>query len=348
MNRSPGRRLTRPVTFFALVVGLVAASAAGSAQNRQATLWITLGESDQLVEVDAYTFKERRRITTDPRPHGLAASPDGSKIYVGSDRTGNLQVIDASTGRIDAQLPLGKDPNQLTLTKDGRFAYMPMRAEDTVAVVALDPLRLVKKIPMNRGPHDAYTSADGTRIYVGAQYGNGIAVFDPAAHTLLHHIATEDGVRPLEPTSDGRTLYAALSNLLGFVVVDPVSQKVTRRVELGQLPPGVPKPYLDTYTHAIQLVKNDAELWVTDCINDLVRVVRTSDLTEVAHIRVGKFPHWFTVRPDGEVLFVSLWDSHAVAAIDINTRKVLTNIQFARGSGPKRILATVAVGHAKD
>jgi hypothetical protein len=53
---------------------------------------------------------------------------------------------------------------------------------------------------------------------------------------------------------------------------------------------------------------------------------------------VGKFPHWFTVRPDGQVLFVSLWDSHAVAAIDIASRRVLANIQFARGGGPKRIL----------
>jgi DNA-binding beta-propeller fold protein YncE len=342
MNHSPDRSLSRSVARFLLVAAALGAVPTGTAQPARATLWVTLGDSDQLVDIDAHTFQERRRITVDPRPHGLAASPDGSTIYIGSDRTGNFQVIDARSGRITGQIPLGKDPNQLTLTRDGRFAYMPMRAEDTVAIIELNPLRLVKKTPMNRGPHDAYTSADGTRIYIGAQYGNSIAVFDPATHTLLHHITTADGVRPLEPTADGRTLYAALSNLLGFVVIDPVSRSVTRRVELGRLPEGVPKPYLDTYTHAIQLVKNDTELWVTDCINDLVRIVRTSDLTEIAQIRVGKFPHWFTVRPDGQVLFVSLWDSHAVAAIDINTRKVLTNIQFPRGSGPKRILATVA------
>ena len=334
--------MTKPAAAFIVMATAVLTMLAAGTQGGKATLWVTLGDSDQLVEIDAYTFQERRRITVDPRPHGLAASPDGSTIYLGSDRTGNFQVVDARSGRITAQIPLGKDPNQLTLTKDGRFAYMPMRGEDTVAIIELNPLRLVKKVAMNRGPHDAYTSSDGTRIYVGAQYGNGIAVFDPATHTLLHHIVTTDGVRPLEPTADGRTLYVALSNLLGFVVVDPASRSITRRVELGPLPDGVPKPYLDTYTHALQLVKNDTELWITDCINDLVRVVRTSDLTEVAQIRVGKFPHWFTVRPDGQVLFVSLWDSHAVAAIDINTRKVLTNIQFPRGSGPKRILSTLA------
>jgi YVTN family beta-propeller protein len=93
---------------------VVACCLAIRAQERGVTLWVTLGDSDQLVEVDAYTFKEVRRITTDPRPHGLAASSDGSKVYIGSDRTGNFQVIDARSGKVEAQIPLGKDPNQMT------------------------------------------------------------------------------------------------------------------------------------------------------------------------------------------------------------------------------------------
>jgi hypothetical protein len=133
-------------------------------------------------------------------------------------------------------------------------------------------------------------------------------------------------------------LYAALSNLLGFIVVDPWSRAVLRRVELDTLPEGLPEPYLQTRTHALALVKDEEELWVTDCINDLVRIVRTKDFTETAQIRVGHFPHWFAERPDGGVMFVSLYLSDAVAAIDVRSRKVLANIQFPRASGPKRIL----------
>ena len=327
-----------------VVPGLLAlATVTVGAQTRDVTLWVTLGDADQLVEVDAYAFKELRRITVDPKPHGLAASADGSKIYLASDRTGNFQVVDARRGVVAAQIAIGKDPNQMTLTKDGRFAYLPVRGEDAVAVVELDPLRLVKKIPMNKGPHDAYTGAGGRRIYVGAQYGNAIGVFDPDSQSLEKQIATADGVRPMQPTSDGRLLYAALSNLLGFIVVDPWKGEVLRRVELGTLPDGVPEPYLETWTHALSLVDDDRELWVTDCINDLVRIVRTSDLREIAQIRVGHFPHWFAQRPDGKVMFVSLWYSDAVAAIDIASRTVLTNLQFARGGGPKRILVAPKV-----
>jgi YVTN family beta-propeller protein len=302
------------------------------------TLWVTLGDSDVLVEVDPYAFKEVRRIKVDPKPHGLASSPDGSKIYLTSDRLGNFQVVDVARGETVARLPLGKDPNQMTLSKDGSYAYVPMRGENRIDVVQLNPLKLVKSIPSDKGPHDAYTTADGSRVYVGAQYGRSIEVIDPATQASLPRIPTEDGVRPIEISRDGRTLYVALSNLLGFVVVDAATRKVTRRVELGTLPDGVPQPYLDTYTHALQLSPDEQELWVTDCINDLVRIVRLSDMQEVARIQVGHFPHWFTMRPDGKVIFVSLWYSDAVAAIDVAARKVLANIQFERAGGPKRIL----------
>jgi DNA-binding beta-propeller fold protein YncE len=320
----------------AATMGAALALVAGAGAQGQYTLWITLGDSDQLVEADPYTFKEIRRITTDPKLHGLAISEDGATIYVASDSTGNLQVIDARSGTVVRQLHLGKDPNQLTLTRDGRFAYVPMRGEDMVAVVELDPLRLVKKIPVPRGPHDSYTSADGSRIVVGAQYGSAIIVIDADKQELLYTLPTADGVRPLALSKDGRTVYAALSNLIGFVVAD-IEKGVTRRVELGTLPDGLPKPYLDTFTHALYLTPDESEIWVTDCINDLVRIVRTSDMQEVAAIRVGHFPHWFAPRPDGQVAFVSLWYSDAVAAIDMRTRRVVANMQFARQTGPKRI-----------
>jgi YVTN family beta-propeller protein len=326
----------RHVRAAMLLVICALSSASGAGAQGEYTLWITLGDSDQLVEVDPYTFVEIRRVTTDPKLHGLAISGDGSTIYVASDRTGNLQVIDARTGTVVRQLHLGTDPNQLTLTRDGRFAYVPLRGEDAVAVVELEPLRLVKKIAVPKGPHDSYTSADGRRVVVGAQYGNAIVVIDADTHELLYTLPTADGVRPLALSKDGRTVYAALSNLIGFVVAD-IEKGVTRTIELGTLPDGLPRPYLDTFTHALYLTPDESELWVTDCVNDLVRIVRTSDMQEVAQIRVGHFPHWFAPRPDGQVIFVSLWYSDAVAAIDVRTRKVLANMQFARQTGPKRI-----------
>jgi DNA-binding beta-propeller fold protein YncE len=149
-------------------------AAVSGAQSSAHSLWVTLGDSDQLVEVDPNSFREIRRITVDRGVHGLAVSADGSKVYVCSDKTGMFQIVDVRKGAVVAQIAIGKDPNQMTLTRDGRFAYVPMRGEAKVAVVQLDPLRLVKKLDARAGPHDAYTSPDGKRIYVGNQFGREI------------------------------------------------------------------------------------------------------------------------------------------------------------------------------
>jgi YVTN family beta-propeller protein len=319
-----------------------------TSQTATHSLWVTLGDSDQLVEVDPWTFTELRRIKVDRGVHGLAVSRDGSKVYVASDKTGNFQIVDARSGTVVARIPIGSDPNQMTLSGDERFAYVPMRGEAKIAVVQLEPLRLVKKLPAPAGPHDAYTSADGRRIYVGTQFGNAVTVIDPAKQEVLHNIPMSAGVRPLEPSRDGRTIYVALSSFLGFVVLDPATRKVTRRVELGTLPDGLPVPYRDTWTHALQLTEDGKELWVTDDINDLIRVVRLADMKEVAQIRTGHFPHWFAMRHDGKVIFVSLWFSDAVAAIDVASRRVVKNIQFELGGGPKRIAIARRVSRASQ
>src|SRR4026208_290989 len=55
-----GRRL------LSLLAGLLFATAL-PAQTPTYSLWVTLGDSDQLVELDPYSFQELRRIKVDPK-----------------------------------------------------------------------------------------------------------------------------------------------------------------------------------------------------------------------------------------------------------------------------------------
>ena len=90
-----------PLALLLLLPALTPPAAAGAATpGAKVTLWVTLGDSDELVEVDAFDFSVIRRIKTDPHPHGLAASADGSKVYLGSDKTGNFQVVDVRLGKV--------------------------------------------------------------------------------------------------------------------------------------------------------------------------------------------------------------------------------------------------------
>ena len=108
--------MTRSLSLVAILIAAGLSTRPVAAEN-DVTLWITLGDIDQLVEADAYTFKEVRRITTDPKLHGLAFSADGSKVYLASDRTGNFQVVDVRKGAVVDQINIGKDPNQMARSR---------------------------------------------------------------------------------------------------------------------------------------------------------------------------------------------------------------------------------------
>src|SRR5688500_70141 len=75
---APGKSTMRLATALAFTFASAASSL--GAQQATHTLWVTLGDSDQLVEVDPYTFRELRRIKVDEKVHGLAVSTDGSKV----------------------------------------------------------------------------------------------------------------------------------------------------------------------------------------------------------------------------------------------------------------------------
>ncbi len=319
-----------------LLPGLVAAA---REEADETTLYVTLGESDQLALVDPWNFKVKRTIKIDPRPHGLNASPDGEKIYLTSEVTGNLQVIDAAKGEILGNIHVGHDPNQLAVTPDGKLAFVPLRGEAAVAVVELEPeLKLVRRLSVPEMPHNIYTSADGRRAYVGCIRGSAIVVIDTAAREVAATIQMPGGVRPMALKRDGSLIYVALSRLHGFAVFDPLARRIINQVELPRLPEGTPRPFLDTYTHGLALSADEKELWVTSCAGDAIYAFSLPDYRQKARIHVGHFPHWFALRPDGKVLFLSNWLSDAVSAIDVVGKKVLANVEFARGTGPKRIL----------
>jgi YVTN family beta-propeller protein len=56
----------------------------------------------------AYTIVERIRVGA--KPAGLAASPEGGRIYVSLQGTDQLAVIDTGTGRVIGQVAVGLKP----------------------------------------------------------------------------------------------------------------------------------------------------------------------------------------------------------------------------------------------
>lgn len=291
-------------------------------------------------QLDPHTLAILDTIDTGPRPHGLIVSPDRRTLYITVETTHELLKVDAATNEIVARVRVGPVPNEPTISNDGRYVFVPQRAGDQTDVVETEAMTVVKTLPVGREEHNAYTAADGT-VYVTAMGDSLIAVIDPVALEIERKIPVGGIPRPVALTADESVAYVALSNLHGFVTLDLRTDAVVHRLEIP-LPAGTPPPLLDTYTHGLLLTPDQRELWVASYATDKVYAFLMPERTPLAEIAVGQGPHWFTLHPSGEPLYVSVERAGTVAAIHRGLRTVMRTAPVGRA--PTRILAFAAGG----
>ena len=312
----------------------VAAPAAPGASGT--VLLYTADRYEGVFELDPDTLEIIDRIDTGPRPHGLVASPDGTLLYVTVETSNELLKIDVSSNEIIARVEVSPVPNEPTITRDGRYIYVPSRSTDQCDVVDTETMEVVKRLPAGRFQHNAYTSADGSRVYVTSMGDDLISVIDPASQEILRKVPMGGEPRPVALTEDGSVAYVALSGLLGFVVWDLSSDEVSEGIALP-IPEGTPPPLLDTYTHGLLVTPNQRELWVAGYGVGKVYAYLLPGLEPLAEIETDGGPHWFTLHPSGEPLYVTLENTGSVSAIHRGLRTVMRTARV--GEGPTRILA---------
>lgn len=285
--------------------------------------------------LDPHTLQILGTIDTGPRPHGLTVSPDKRSLYITVEVTSELLKVDLATDAIVARTKVGPVPNEPTISLDGRYVFVPQRGGEHCDIVDTATMTVVKSLPVGREGHNAYTAADGT-VYVTAMGDDLIAVIDPETLEITRKIPVGGIPRPVALTKDESLAYVALSGLHGFVTVDLRTDQVIHRTEIP-VPPGTPRPLLDTYTHGLLLTPNERELWTASYAIDKVYAFTVPDLRPLAELTLDQGPHWFTLHPSGEPLYVTLERAGAVAAIHRGLRTVQTMAKV--GQAPTRILA---------
>ncbi len=285
--------------------------------------------------LDPSTLEVIDSIDTGPRPHGIVASPDGRTLYITLEASSEVIKVDVATHRILGRAAVGDVPNEPALGPAGRYLFVPLRAAGGTDVVDTGSMERVRSLPTGAGGHNAYLAPDGD-VYSTSMGDDLIAVIDPATLEITRKIPVGGVPRPVAFTDDGRLAYVALSGLIGFVTLDLTADEIVDRVEYA-IPEDVPVPVLDTYTHGVLLTPDQRELWVAAYGTDTMYAFLMPEGQELAAIPVPGGPHWLTLHPDGEPLYVSLERSGEVAAIHRGLREVVRVAPVGRG--PTRVLA---------
>ena len=322
-----------------LAIALVISSAtlfAGAARVLQ-----TNSAGDNIHVIDPSTDKVVGVINDIEVPHGVAISPDGSKIYITDESLSALDVVNALTFKVEKRIKLSGRPNNLDVTPSGAKVYVAIRqAPGAVDVIDVASMAKSKTIAVKGTIHNVYVTPDGKYAVAGSIDASTISVIDTANDSVAWTLPLGSGIRPMAFTknTDGSTkeIIVQLSDFHGFAVVDFATRKETRRITL----PDVPNEAKETQglqgspSHGLAITPDGKLLWATSKYYDYVAAYSLPDFKLIKLVKVGLHPEWLTIPPDGRKLYVAVAGEDATVVVDNKTLEVLTKIRV--GSVPKR------------
>jgi YVTN family beta-propeller protein len=133
-------------------------------------------------EIDLVSLKPvlsvKRRIRVKGNPGKMALSADGAQLFVVSDNSDLLTIIDTAENRTTAEIHTGldagqrykwtgNDPNDVTVSPDGRTAYVTNGGTNSIAIISLGGVSHVQALlPTGWFPNAVSVSADGRTLWV--------------------------------------------------------------------------------------------------------------------------------------------------------------------------------------
>ena len=309
----------------------------------------TNAAGDNVHLIDPATNRIVAEITGVEVIHGVAAAPDGSRLYLSNESTHALDIVDTKTLEVRTSIPLSGRPNNVAIHENGERIYVAIRGVgggvDVIDAVAEEHVSFIRIL---RGVHNTFMTPDSRYVVAGSIGGSSATVIDTELERPVFAFHFEGGVRPFtfdtNPDGSTKNMYVQISNLHGFAVVDWEKRREVRRI----VQPEIPVAERNTYgiqgapAHGIKITPDGTSLWSTSKINGSVYAYSLPDLELLGGVQVGVVPDWLTFTPDSKHLYVANAHSNTVSVVDVAARKEVEVIRV--GQVPKRNITATLPG----
>ena len=116
-----------------------------------ASIFVACNKSDEIVEIDATSWKVTRRLPTRPGVYNLAVTKDGTRLLTTNKRDQSVSVIDLKSGRELARLPTRRKVlHGVVVSPDDRYAFVSVEGvgaePGTVEIIDLAALKIVASL----------------------------------------------------------------------------------------------------------------------------------------------------------------------------------------------------------
>lgn len=197
----------------------------------------TDGRTLAVIDVAARRVVNTLDFEKPERPHCAVFGPKDGLLYVTTELTNSITVIDPRSLKIVASIPTGQpESHMLAITRDGKRGYTANVGPGTVSAVDLVGRKTIAVIPISRHTQRISLSVDDRWAFTADQTKPQLAVIDTATNKLRTWVPLPTLAYGTAPTLDGRWLLVTLPDAGKVAVVDLKTMKVTRSVEVPKSP----------------------------------------------------------------------------------------------------------------
>ena len=205
-------------------------------------VWGTSTTRDSVLVLAADTGKLVKEIkTVVAAPRRLVLSLDGTKLWVGSNKTPEVAVLDLAKGAVERTVKVGNEPRGgPAITPDGKLFLVGNVEDDTVTWIdtATYAVKRVQGVPIS--PQRIIVSNDGAFAYVLTRFGSGLFAMPlTAPHDKSKLVPLGKAPWGLAMNPEGTLLYASNNGDDNVLVIDIATFTVVNDVKVGKDPNGL-------------------------------------------------------------------------------------------------------------
>jgi YVTN family beta-propeller protein len=268
----------------------------------------------------------------------LGGGKGGGRIYITSEGSGDISVVDPLKQEIVAKASLGKRPRGMVASPDGNLIYValsgspyappgvdestlppPDKSADGIGVFDTRSNKVTKFIPGGSNPEQLAITSDGKTIYIANKDQSSVSVVDLASGKVLTTVPVGEEPEGLRGSSDGKFVYVTTEDEGKLTQIDTSTIKAVKQITACHRP------------RTLMISRDNAHVILACEADGNLLVLDAATLEPRETIRLGKqfLPMGMTLTNDGKTLYVTTGRGGKVFAIDVATNKILKS--FAAG-----------------
>ena len=257
-------------------------------------------------------------IAVGEAPRGIAASSDGTRIFVANSRSNSISVIDTSVNRVSTTIDnLGYSPEEIALSWDDNTLFVTNPRSNNVSVIDAASNMVVSRINVGEKPIDVVADTEERKIYVSNYYSLSISIIDMATYVVENTISLSSNPKYLALCDDRLYIGNESVNDVYIVNLPYNSSDSIDTVSIG------------SRSERLGCGLSD-RVYAGNIAFDEISFLHTSLDMITKSIAVGGSPAGMDVDVLRRKLYVTNKSSEDVSVIDIKTERVVKTVEVGK------------------